>query len=46
MLQGLYIVVTSCLEHCLAEIVLEECYWIAKCYGQDNLRGYIKMHLK
>ena len=41
MLPNLHIVVTPCLEHCLVEIVLEECHWIAKYSGQDDLRRYI-----
>ena len=41
MLPGLHIVVTPFLEHCLAEIVLEEYHWIAKYYGQGDLRKYI-----
>ena len=41
MLPGLHIVVIGCHEHCLVEIVLEEYHWIAKYYGQDDLRRYI-----
>ena len=43
MLPGLHIVRNPCLKHCLVEIVLEECHWIAKYYSQDGLRRYI-MH--
>ena len=42
MLLRLHIVVAPCLEHCLVEIVLEEYHGIAKYYGQDDLRRYIK----
>ena len=42
MFLSVHIVVMSRLERCLVEIVLEEYRWIAKYYGQDDLRRYIK----